>query len=310
MKVVFVGAGQVFEWHSEQFCQAAPEGSEFYVIEPDDDLAKATGMPRLILAEAARIADLAIIMTPSSVRWEVCEPFIRKGIPLVVEKPLTIRWSEINLFRDAARHTWICPILNARVLSRVERMVRSAVNPKLVRSWKFRSRPPEYYEGWHGKFATDGGVLAQQGFHCLDLVCWIGGTPVSVQAVGRNKRHQIECEDTASVKIRFINGCKGEIECTTAEAWDGNAGLHIVAENGEDSTEAFAFAPESGHSILAERTIAALANHDDPPITVTSVISSLRTLHACYVSMDQDGAPVAVGVEHEKLGREVGHEQH
>ena len=306
MKIVFIGAGQVFGWHAEQFCQAAPEGSEFYVVEPDDYLAKTAGMTRLTLAEAARMADLAIIMTPSSVRWEVCEPFVRSRIPLMVEKPLTIRWAEIALFSEAASQTWICPIVNARVLPRVEKIVRSAVNPVLVQSWKVRFRPCDYYQGWHGKFATDGGVLAQQGFHCLDLVCWAGGMPTSVKAIGKNLLpYRIECEDTASVEVKFANGCRGEVECTTAAGHDGNAGLRIISDIGEDATEAFAFDNASGHSILAEKVMTALSSQGAPPISVDSVIPSLRMLHACYVSMDQGGASVAVGVEHPKLGRGV-----
>ena len=32
------------------------------------------------------------------------------------------------------------------------------------------SRPQEYYKDWHGKWKLDGGVLAQQGVHYVDLL--------------------------------------------------------------------------------------------------------------------------------------------
>lgn len=309
MKIVFVGAGQVFGFHAGQFCNAAPYGSEFFVVEPDDRIAKLSGLTRISLEEASRIAGLAVIMTPSYIRWEVCEPFVKNGIPVVVEKPLTINWEEISIFESAAKKSWICPVLNSRLIPRVERMKEKAVDPKFVRSWKFRYRAPDYYKGWHGKFATDGGVLAQQGFHCLDLVCWIGGPPVSVMAVGEKKLHQIECEDTAKVDLEFEGGCLGEVECTTASSSAQLSGLKIrsgvdlFGKTKEDSTEAGTFAGgKPGHTVLAERVMKALSCGDGPPITVTSAVPALRALHACYVSMDLGGTPVKVGARHQKLG--------
>lgn len=309
VKIVFVGAGQVFGFHSGQFCNADPKGSEFFVVEPDDRIARLSGLTRISLEEASRTADLAIIMTPSYIRWKVCEPFIRSGIPVVVEKPLTINWEEISLFESASEKSWICPVLNSRLIPRVERMKGECTDPKFVRSWKIRYRSPEYYEGWHGKFATDGGVLAQQGFHCLDLVCWVGGIPVSVKAVGEKKLHQIECEDTARVEIEFEGGCRGEVECTTASSKSQLSGLKIEFDEDlfgkpkEESTEASTFAGgRPGHTVLAERVMEALACGDGPPITVASAVPALRTLHACYVSMDRGGEPVKVGIRHPRLG--------
>lgn len=309
MKIVFVGAGQVFGFHSRQFCNAAPDGSRFLVVEPDDQIARLSGMALVSLSEASRIADLAIIMTPSYIRWEVCEPFIRNGIPIVVEKPLTINWEEIALFESAAARSWICPVLNSRLIPKVERMKKEAVDPKFVSSWKFRYRSPEYYEGWHGKFATDGGVLAQQGFHCLDLACWVGGVPVSVKAVGEKKLHRIECEDTARVELEFESGCKGRVDCTTAYSGDQKSGLKIVFDGDlfqdkELFTEGITFAGgRPGHTVLAERVMKALADGGAPPVTVASAVPALQALHACYISMDLGGALVKVGARHQRLGR-------
>lgn len=308
MKIVFVGAGAVFGYHSQQFCRAAPKGSEFYVVEPYDENARLAKMPRLSLEEAATIADLAIIMTPSHVRWEVVSPFFQQRKPVVIEKPLTIHWDEIILFEEAVKSGWFCcPILNIRQVKKVETIKEAVVNssslPTDMFSWKTRYRPGEYYDDWHGKWATDGGVLAQQGFHCLDLVCWLGGEPVAVSARGENRKHQIECEDTASVEVLFKNGVRGKVECTTAAAPNEHeAGLRVVVNGETLETRGGMFAGGTpGHTILARRIFAALANKEGPPITVASVVPSLYALHAAYVSMQHGGEWVSIGTR-SKLG--------
>lgn len=304
MKIVFIGAGTIFAYHSQRFCQASPKDSEFFVVEPDNENALLSKMTRISLEKAAIIADLAIVMTPSYIRWEVCEPFIKSGIPIVVEKPLTIHWDEITLFEAAAKNSFICPVVNIRMLKKIEEMKVAAINPTFIKSWKTRYRPGHYYDDWHGKFATDGGVLAQQGFHCLDLVCWIGGDIKEVSAIGINKKHDIEAEDTSAVSIAFSNGTYGRVDCTTAgNTTENDAGLEITTPTKVLITRGKMFAGgTSGHIILARQIFQALADKQGPPITVESAVLSLYALHACYSSMANDGAWTKIGVK-SQLGR-------
>ena len=299
MNIVFIGGGHVFGYHSAQF-KSVFKDAQCYVVEPNDAIAALAYFPRISFEEAVEIADLAIIMTPSNIRWEVCEPFVNKKTPLIIEKPLTINWEEIAKFERAAADSFICPIVNARVQRGVEEIVKSAKNPKQIKVWKIRNINRDYYKGWHGNFATDGGVLAQQGFHCLDLACWIGGNPISVKAVGKNDYHKIECEDTAQVEIEFESGCHAIVNCTTASHGGGSAGL--VVDGLETSGLQFSDKGEAGHTIIAKRVKEALDNKMGPPITVESVIPSLRALHACYISMDHNGESVIVGEKHYRLG--------
>lgn len=299
MNIVFIGGGHVFGYHSAQFRSVFGK-AEYFVVEPDDKVAALAYIPRISFEEAVDIADLAIIMTPSYVRWEVCEPFIKKNTPLVVEKPLTINWDEIKSF-ESAKKAWICPILNARVQRGVEEIINQSKNPKYIKLWKNRCIDKKYYNGWHGKYASDGGALAQQGFHCLDLACFIGGTPLSVKAKGFNHYHKIECEDTALVEIKFESGCVANIHCTTAAMRDDvSAGLSVDGLG--TSGLQFSDKGKAGHTIIAERVKMALESGGDPPISLESAIPSLYALHACYVSMDNDGAEVKLGERHLKLG--------
>jgi predicted dehydrogenase len=308
MNIVFLGAGAVFNYHSDQMVKYAPKDAKIYVVETNPIVAARCGYPILSYQEAVEQANLVFVLTPSYLRWEVCEPFIKKGTPLVIEKPLCLSWDEINLFEAAAKESWICPVVNARLVPKVEKWWQTLrEEADSFYSWKIRYRPESYYKDtWHGKMATDGGVLAQQGFHCLDLVCWFGGMPKTIKCYGMNKIHfspDMECEDTAHGEIAFENGKVGSFFCTTADSGEQEAGLSLKTKDKEYETVGWCFAGGTpGHTVLGQRVYECLENNLPPPVTVDSMIPSLRAMHAAYVSMDNRGAVVNYGEKHSKLG--------
>src|SRR5206468_12494788 len=79
-------------------------------------------------------------------------------------------------------------------------------------------RRQDYYDqdAWRGTWALDGGVLANQASHHVDLLEWMMGPVESVFAKGITALVDIEAEDTAIVALKFRNGALGVIEATTA----------------------------------------------------------------------------------------------
>src|SRR5207245_4179832 len=80
-------------------------------------------------------------------------------------------------------------------------------------------RPPEYYAGsrWRGTLALDGGgALINQGVHTVDLLLWLLGDVVRVQARTATQLHKIEAEDTAAAILEFASGALGVFHATTA----------------------------------------------------------------------------------------------
>src|SRR5439155_1755448 len=80
-------------------------------------------------------------------------------------------------------------------------------------------RPPEYYSNsrWRGTFALDGGgALINQGIHTVDLLLWLLGNVVRVQARTGTLLHKIEAEDTAAAILEFSSGALGILHATTA----------------------------------------------------------------------------------------------
>jgi UDP-N-acetyl-2-amino-2-deoxyglucuronate dehydrogenase len=80
-------------------------------------------------------------------------------------------------------------------------------------------RPPEYYDDskWRGTLALDGGgALINQAVHTVDLLLWMLGDVVEVQASTATALHKIEAEDTALALLRFESGASAALQATTA----------------------------------------------------------------------------------------------
>jgi predicted dehydrogenase len=80
------------------------------------------------------------------------------------------------------------------------------------------SRDQAYYDqdSWRGTWALDGGVLANQASHHIDLLQWMLGDVESVFAKSMHALMHTETEDTAVAVFRFRSGALGVLEATTA----------------------------------------------------------------------------------------------
>jgi UDP-N-acetyl-2-amino-2-deoxyglucuronate dehydrogenase len=80
-------------------------------------------------------------------------------------------------------------------------------------------RPPEYYRDsrWRGTANLDGGgALINQGIHTVDLLLWLMGAVVRVNAKAITALHDIEAEDTVVATLEFANGAIGTLEASTS----------------------------------------------------------------------------------------------
>jgi UDP-N-acetyl-2-amino-2-deoxyglucuronate dehydrogenase len=80
-------------------------------------------------------------------------------------------------------------------------------------------RPPSYYgeSRWRGTLALDGGgALINQAIHTVDLLLWLFGDVVSVEAQKKTAMHKIEAEDTLVALLEFASGALGVLQATTS----------------------------------------------------------------------------------------------
>jgi predicted dehydrogenase len=131
------------------------------------------------------------------------------------------------------------PVVKARQALEAGRFGKLTMGTVRVR-W---CRPQSYYDqaSWRGTWSMDGGVLANQASHHVDMLEWMMGDVVSVFAMGTTALAKIEAEDTAVVILRFKNGALGAIEATTAtRPKDLEGSISILGEGGTVEIAGFA----------------------------------------------------------------------
>ena len=190
--------------------------------------------------------DVVCITTPSGAHLEPALAAIRAGKHLVVEKPIEItteRADELLRAADAAG-VRVAPIFQAR-FGDGARTFKAAIDAGrfgrivLASAYVKWHRPREYYTGWKGTLALDGGGAAiNQGIHAIDLLQWFAGMPAEVFCWKTRRVYEhIEAEDTLSATLRYPGGAHGSIEVTTA-GWPGwGRRIEIVGENGSARLE-------------------------------------------------------------------------
>jgi predicted dehydrogenase len=170
--------------------------------------------------------DLVMIGSPSGLHAEQGIAAARRGLHVLVEKPLdlnTRRADElINECERAGVKLGVC--FQDRVAPDIRRLKQliaaSALGKPILVSGRIKwYRPPEYYSGsrWRGTSALDGGgALMNQGVHTVDLLLWLMGEVGRVSARSITAFHKIEVEDTVVATLEFRNGAIGTLEAATS----------------------------------------------------------------------------------------------
>jgi predicted dehydrogenase len=184
--------------------------------------------------------DAVCITTPSALHLEPALAAIRAGKHLMIEKPLdaTVEGTDRILHEAAKSGVRVGSIFQAR-FGDAARQVKAAIDGGrfgrmvLASCYVKWNRTAEYYTGWKGRLAEDGGgVIINQAIHGVDLLQWFAGMPAEVFAWSTQRVHQIESEDTCVAALKFASGAMGTIEGTTA-TWPGwSRRIEICGENG------------------------------------------------------------------------------
>jgi predicted dehydrogenase len=211
--------------------------------------------------------DVAIIATPSGAHLEGATAAMKRGVHLLIEKPLEItteRCDQIIAGAKAAGVTLGCifpqrfnPVTQAvHAAAKAGRFGQLAIANAYVPWW----RDDKYYapERWQGKLALDGGgAMMNQSIHSIDLMQWLseaagsGGVAevFGFTGVRSHDAKVLEVEDTAVACLRYRSGAMGVILAATS-MWPGTfqrfhmAGRDGTAEVHEDVLVTWKFREE------------------------------------------------------------------
>lgn len=190
------------------------------------------------------------VLTPSGMHPAHVIAAAKAGKHVIVEKPMALRLEDADVMMNACdaaavklfvvkQNRFNVPVKKAREALEAGRFGRLILGTVRVR-W---CRDQAYYDQdkWRGTWAYDGGVLANQASHHVDMLEWFFGDVVSVHARAATALVNIEAEDTAVATLKFRNGALGIIEATTAvRPTDLEGSLSILGEGGAVEIAGFA----------------------------------------------------------------------
>jgi UDP-N-acetyl-2-amino-2-deoxyglucuronate dehydrogenase len=175
---------------------------------------------------AHRPMDVVAIGSPSGLHAEQALAAVRRGLHVIVEKPLDIstdRIDELITVAEAARvqvAVFFQDRLRPAMVDLKSALRDGQLGSPVLASGRVKwYRPPEYYgqSRWRGTWALDGGgALMNQGIHTVDLLLWLLGPVARVRAATSTRLHTIEVEDTAVAILEFESGALGVIEAATS----------------------------------------------------------------------------------------------
>ena len=190
------------------------------------------------------LIDSVLVAIPHYYHAEYAIMAMKKGLHVMVEKPAGVYTKQAREMNDVAKESDVVfgMMFNQRtnhIYRKAKELVSSGELGKLRRvNWIITNwyRPQFYYDSgdWRATWSGEGGgVLLNQCPHQLDLLQWICGLPVSVQAFLKfGQWHDIEVEDDVTAYMEFENGATGCFITSTGDAFGTNR-LEIQLEKGK-----------------------------------------------------------------------------
>lgn len=258
IKFALLGAGRIAQRHAELLGTNKIAGATLTSIcdvnaERASKLAAKYGVTHYSTYEemsANERFDVGVVLTPSGMHGEHAIEVAASGRHVVVEKPMALTLDDADAMISACdaanrklfvikQNRFNVPVQKLRSALESGRFGKITLGTVRVR-W---CRRQDYYDqdDWRGTWAQDGGVLANQASHHIDLLEWMLGDVESVYASTRTSLVDIETEDTAVVCLEFASGALGIIEATTAtRPTDLEGSISILGERGTVEIGGFA----------------------------------------------------------------------
>ncbi len=240
-----IGCGKVMQ-HYEKLLDSVSDINidSLYDLNPnildkyDKKYKKCTDLKKLFDSKP----DLICILSPSGDHFETSKKCIENNFHILVEKPLCLTPSECEILLNLSlKHkTKIYCAFQNRFNDAVQKakellegnFIGSIISTHISLDW---CRTQEYYNNnWHGKWSSDGGVIAQQAIHHLDAFVYLLGYPEKVIGLGKNVINKLEAEDTFTALLDIDSFITATFNASTAfRPRDKSAEISIKGTEGE-----------------------------------------------------------------------------
>jgi UDP-N-acetyl-2-amino-2-deoxyglucuronate dehydrogenase len=309
MRVGILGAGGISETHAR--AARAIDGVEIVAVHGANRdkaaaLAASTGAAVYddLAAFLAHPMDIVAIGSPSGVHAEQAMAAVRRGLHVLVEKPLDITTARIDaLIEEADRagvKVGVC--FQDRLTPDLVEM-KAAIDEGRLGTPVFASgrvtwyRPPEYYADsrWRGTWRLDGGgVLMNQAIHTIDTLLWMCGPVARVSGQVATRLHQIEVEDTAAAVLEFASGAFGVLEASTVACPGLPRRIEVTGTKGtlvhEQDARPALVTDATPHQRVFEDFLAAIETNGTPACDAREGRRSVALIEAIYKSARTGGS--------------------
>lgn len=216
LSLAIIGAGAIGRLHAAVIARN-PDCRLAAMVEPADagrDVAAQFGAAWYRDVDAllgAGPVEGAIIATPNQMHVPLALAFVARGIPVLVEKPVADTVDQAQALAEAAARTGV-PVLVGHqrrhnpILRKARAMIAEGALGRLTAGSILSGflKPPPYFDlAWRRE--PGGGPVLINLIHEVDLVRFVCGEIVSVQAVTSNRRRGFAVEDTAAVILTLAN---------------------------------------------------------------------------------------------------------
>ncbi len=238
-RLAVIGAGAIGRMHVER-ARLHPQAEVVAIADPSPaarEFAREEGLRWFAdytpMLDEVR-PDGAIVATPNATHVDVGLACIARGIPALIEKPVADDVEAAQQLSRAAREANV-PLLVGHhrrhnpILRRAKEIVVSGRlgTPVTANALATFYKPDAYFDVEWRRRAGGGPVLINL-IHDIDIMRFLLGDIVEVQALTSNAVRGFEVEDTAAVLLRFASGALGTLavsDCACAPwNWDLAAG--------------------------------------------------------------------------------------
>jgi predicted dehydrogenase len=318
LKIAVVGCGAVAQIHHLPALAASENAEAALLVDADEararSLAERFGVPGVStdFRDAAGRADAAIVALPNNLHAPVSIELLRRGVPVLVEKPMATSLAECDAMIETAERSGVALAVGLEFrFFESTRLVGSLLNDGLLgplRGFELRQGVIPLWP-----FATDfllrretagGGVLADFGVHVFDLLLlWLG----EWESVDYRDDARGGLESDAELRLRMKSGLEGTVEISrtrnlrntcvfegeraTLEVgiWDPDPVISLRFGDREMALEGHARKPGDGSLSFQESFVrqiddfaAAVREGREPRVSGREGRRSIALVEACY----------------------------
>jgi myo-inositol 2-dehydrogenase / D-chiro-inositol 1-dehydrogenase len=219
VRIGIIGCGEVCE-HKHLRAMKELRGARVTALaDPNEARARHVaaryGIPRVFedaraLVESGEV-DVVGVLTPPGSHREAAVMAMEAGLPVLVEKPLTLTMDDADALIDASSASGTRALMGLhmrwhRLIRRARDYVRSGELGAIesIRSVWYSPRPDRNIPGWKTRRVDGGGCLVEIGVHLFDL--WRFLLDDEVEEVFALARHGVRDDENATVTATMAGG--------------------------------------------------------------------------------------------------------